>query len=120
MPRATTRNCLVQVPRAPGAPEVRSGAVALGIEPVALQPALHLLAHAPELDGDLADVAAVLLEQRDQLLAARVRRGLRGHGEPRAGDLFGQVRERDLAPVGEGGGSFERARELADVARPRV
>src|SRR3569623_2548967 len=71
--------------------EVRSGAVALGVEAVALAPALHLLAYAADVLGDLADVALVLLAQRDALLAACIGRRACRRRELRGRDLFGHV-----------------------------
>src|SRR5262245_59157498 len=94
--------------------------ITLGIDRVALEPALDLLAHAAELDGHLRDVAFVLLEQRDELVAARVLRCGGRRCEFRRRDFLWQMRRLDLAAFGERRGALDGAYELADVARPRV
>src|SRR5205085_7028526 len=97
-----------------------SAAIPLGIEAVALEPALDLLAHAPELGRDLGDVALVLLEERVELIATGIGRGSGGSAEACARDVIGQVLQRDLADAGELGGALDRTHELAGVARPGI
>src|SRR5664279_3935115 len=113
MPRATRRFATRRGATAPVAPLLLF--VASGIEAVPLQPALDLLAQLAELAGDLADVAAMLLEQHHQLIAAGVGFERRRDLEPRGRDLVGKMRRSELCGAGECNRAFERARELAHV-----
>src|SRR3569623_3122014 len=100
--------------------EVHASLEARRIEPVALQPALDLLADLAELGGDLTDIPSVLLEQGDQLVVTGIALADWRRFEPRGRDLLGQVLREQLATAGEGGGAFECTPPLADVARPAV
>src|SRR5919204_4929688 len=95
------------------------------IEVVPAQPTLHLRARLAHRLGDRGDVPAVLLEQGDDLLAARAVVGGELHFRQTAGrrrHLHGrrEVLRLDDAFLGEDGRAGEAFLQLSDVARPGV